>query len=719
MKEILRQISEFLRSSFLILLVLASAAFAVYRLLHLQIVEANEAAKQTEVKSVYTQVIPATRGEIVDCNGEAIVSNKIGYNLIIEKAYFPSDNKEGNAVIYRIVQLLKETGYEWNDTMPVTKQKPYSFEKNRDRDVSELKENLHLNPYANAENCIDKLIADYEIDDSYSEAEQRIIAGIRYEMLLRHFSMSNVFYLSNDIDLKTVTRIKELRLTMNGVNIVEEAIRTVENGNVLPHEIGYVGPIYSQEEYEALLTNGHDDYVLSDKVGKSGLEMACEPVLRGDNGTRQITVTNGEVTSVAVTEEAVGGQTIQLTVNSRLQSKLQTVLDDHCRFLRETERECKEAQCGAIVLLDTSDNAVLGMATLPTYDLAELLDDYKSVAERENSPLVNRATDGLYRPGSTFKPITATAGLDTATISRNTEFNCTQEWRYIDMKFHCTGNHHMINVRDALTVSCNIFFYELGTRLGLDTLLDYERMYGLGEPLGLESGDSGGYLACPETFNKLGIDWYVGELVQASIGQSEIQVTPLQMATVASTIANEGNRYRPHLIESYWDNAHTQMLSVKEPELVQTVAQNNAADVYSCIEQGMIGAAKTPMPADYDLNGLGIDVAIKTGTPQSPRGTDSFVIGYAPAENPEVAFCAMVEGGKYAKYMVKAILKVYGEEYPDSQIGQAFRKQLQIAEMREARERGEAAGQGSSEPESGTAEPDSTGTAENAEEPIR
>ena len=120
MKELLRQISEFLRSSFLILLVLASSAFAIYRLLHLQIVEANEEAKQTEVRSVYTQVIPATRGEIVDCTGKPIVSNKIGYNLIIEKAYFPSDNKEGNAVIHRIVQLLRESGYSWNDTMPVT-----------------------------------------------------------------------------------------------------------------------------------------------------------------------------------------------------------------------------------------------------------------------------------------------------------------------------------------------------------------------------------------------------------------------------------------------------------------------------------------------------------------------------------------------------------------------------------------------------------------------
>ncbi|MBQ8922265.1 MAG: hypothetical protein IJ060_08925 [Oscillospiraceae bacterium] len=681
MKELLRQISDFLRNSFLILLVLISAVFGIYRLVNLQIIEASEAGKQKEIKAVYTQVIPATRGEIVDCNGAPIVSNKIGYNLIIEKAYFPTDNREGNAVIYRIVSLLKETGYGWNDTIPVSRTQPYSFERNRDNDVKELKQNLNLNSYATAENCIDKLISDYEIDDpEYTDEERRIIAGIRYEMLLRHFSMSNVFYLSNDIDLRTVTRIKELRLTMNGVNIVEEAIRTVENGDVIPHEIGYVGPIYSQEEYHQLLTNGHEDYALSDTVGKSGLELACEPVLRGINGKKEITVINGDVASVAVTEEAVGGQTIQLTVNSGLQADLQTLLEEHCEWLRETQKECKNANCGAIVLLDTKDNAVLSMATLPTYNLAELLEDYNAVAEQENSPLVNRATDGLYRPGSTFKPITATAGLDSGVISGSTKFDCETNYRYIDMIFHCTGKHHEINVTRALTVSCNIFFYELSTRLGLDRLLDYERMYGLGAPLGLESGDSGGYLACPETFEQLNETWYVGELLQAAIGQSEVQVTPLQMAVVASTIANKGNRYRPHLIDSYWDNAHTQMLSEKEPELVQTVAQNNAESVYGYIREGMIGAAQTAMPASYDLNSLGIDVAIKTGTPQRTKTrTDSFVIGFAPAENPEVAFCAMVEDGKYAKYMVKGILEAYAKQYPDSQIGRAVRRQARSA----------------------------------------
>ncbi len=668
MKEILRQISEFLRSTFLIMLVLAAGGLAVYRLMMLQIVAADEKEVVVTNTSVYSQVMQATRGEIVDCNGDPIVSNKIGYNLIVEKAYFPNDAAEGNEILLQTTRMLAEAGYSWNDSLPVSLETPYSFTVEDEEKQKSLKKSLGLNDYATAENCIDKLIDDYNISSAYTQTEQRQIAGIRYEMLARSFSMSNVFYLANDIDIDVVTRVKELRLSLKGINIVEEAVRTIENGDVIPHEIGYVGPIYSKEEYEKLLENGHKDYELSDMVGKSGLEAAYEADLRGVNGKKEITLTGGEVSSFAVTEEPVGGKTIQLTVNNGFQQDLQKKLADYCQYLRRTDRECRNANCGAIAVLDTKDNAVLGLATVPTYNLNDYLEDYNSVLNSPNNPLVNRATDGLYRPGSTFKTITATAGLESGVITGNSTFFCNQTFKYIDTKFHCTGTHHYLSVSRALTVSCNIFFYELGLKLGIDRLLEYERLYGLGSPLGLESGDSGGYLACPETFENLGIDWFVGDIAQASIGQSEIQVTPLQMATVASTIANEGVRYQPHLIQTMWNNAMTEVVSEHEPTVVATIP-NNYADTYYYIEQGMIGAAQTAMPKEYDLNKLGFQVAIKTGTPQSPRGTDSFVIGYAPADKPEIAFCAMIEGGKNAKYLVKQILELYAKYYPNTKIG--------------------------------------------------
>lgn len=671
MKERFRQLSQWIRNGFLVLLILVATVLGIYRLLYVQLLTKADTTPPKVNTSVYTQVINATRGKIVDSNGEAIVSNKTGYNLIIEKAYFPADHAEGNRILLETVGILQTAGCEWNDTLPITQTAPYHFLSDNDADVAKLKSNLKLNDYASAENCMDKLIEDYSIAAEYTQEQQRILAGIRYEMLLRGFSMSNAFYLANDVDIAIVTRIKELRTVLGGVNIIEEAIRTVERGDVLPHEIGYVGPIFNTEEYETLLKNGHDDYRLSDLVGKSGLEAAYEPLLRGINGTKQITLTNGEVSDVTVTEEPVGGNTIQLTLNNNFQTGLQNTLEDFCAYLRKSDAECRNVYCGAAVVLDTNDNAVLGMATAPTYNLTALLDDYTAVMQQENQPLVNRATDGLYRPGSTFKTITATAGLNSGIITANSSFYCNRNFHYIDTTFHCTGNHQYISVSRAIRVSCNIFFYEVGLKLGIDRLVEYEKQFGLGSSLGLESGDSGGYLACPETFEKLGIDWYVGEITQAAIGQSEIQVTPLQMAVVASTLANEGVRYQPHLVDSVWNNAMTKQISQTEPVIAANIAAQYDG-VYDAIEQGMIGAASSSMPAEYSLSGLGFSVAIKTGTPQSPRGTDSFVIGYAPARDPEIAFCVAIEGGKNAKYVVRKILEQYAACYPDSTIGQAL-----------------------------------------------
>lgn len=672
-KELFHQLSQWIRNGFLVMLILVATGLGIYRLLHVQLLTEETTSDPQINTSVYTQVINASRGKIVDSNGEAIVSNKTGYNLIVEKAYFPADHAEGNRILLETIDILQAAECEWNDTLPITQTAPYCFLPDHDTAVAKLKSNLKLNDYATAENCMDKLIEDYGISEDYTPEQQRILAGIRYEMLLRDFSISNAFYLANDVDITIVTRIKERRTLLKGVDIIEEAVRTVERGDVLPHEIGYVGPIFNTEEYETLLQNGHDDYRLSDLVGKSGLESAYESVLRGINGTKQITLTNGEVSDVTVTEEPIGGNTIQLTLNNDFQTGLQNTLADFCTYLRNNDAECKDVYCGAAVVLDTKDNAVLGMATAPTYNLTTLLEDYNAVMQQENQPLVNRATDGLYRPGSTFKTITATAGLNSGIISANSSFYCNRDFHYIDTTYHCTGNHQYISVSRAIRVSCNIFFYEVGLKLGIDRLVEYEKQFGLGAPLGLESGDSGGYLACPETFEKLGIDWYVGEITQAAIGQSEVQVTPLQMAVVASTLANDGVRYQPHLIASVWNNAMTKQISQTEPVIVANITEQYDG-VYDAIEQGMIGAASSSMPNEYSLTGLGFNVAIKTGTPQSPRGTDSFVIGYAPANDPEIAFCVAIEGGKNAKYMVRKILEQYAACYPDSTIGQALLK---------------------------------------------
>lgn len=660
MKEIL----ERLRTAFLAILVVIAVALGLVRLMTVQIVNGDAYLQQSEYTSVYTQTIKATRGQIVDADGNPIVENKVGFNVIIDDTYFPSDNKEANEILIQTVRILKEAGLKWNETIPVTDSAPYEYEKNRDSDVEKLKSLIGVNVYATAENCIDKLIDDYEISDKeYNAEEQRIIAGIRYEMKLRDFSLNNTFTLCEDIPVETVTKIKELGVRLKGIDIREEAVREIAVGDVLPHEIGTVGPIFA-EDWEELKKKG---YAMNDTVGKSGIEKALEDELRGEDGTRTITLTNGEVTSAEVTEEAKGGHTVKLTVDSDFQRDLQEILVNFMADLR-SQPEYSGVECGSLVVLDVKSNAVLGMATAPTYDLKDYKTNYDELLEDENYPLINRATSGLYRPGSTFKTITATAGLNEGIVTGESTFTCNQKMKFYDIEVGCTGWHNDIAVARALRVSCNIYFYELGRRLGIDKITEYASMYGYGQHTGIETGDYAGHIGNPETFNELGIDWTVGQVLQASIGQSETAVTPLQMAGVASTIANRGVRYKTHLVDSIYDYSMKNEIEKREPEVAETIKLNYDY-VYDYVIDGMIQASENNFPAEYSLSNLGFDVAIKTGTPQNWRNgdelTDSCFIGFAPAYDPQIAFAGMIEGGEYSKYMIRSIIQAYYKNFSE------------------------------------------------------
>ena len=303
------------------------------------------------------------------------------------------------------------------------------------------------------------------------------------------------------------------------------------------------------------------------------------------------------------------------------------------------------------------------MATAPTYDLLTYKDNYESLTKDENSPLLNRATSGLYRPGSTFKTITATAGLCEGIVDANSTYFCGQTYLFHDHTYSCTGSHGNIGIVRALEVSCNIYFYHLSEALTIDRITDYATQYGLGQHTGLETGDAAGHLSDQEIFAELGQEWTVGQVLQTAIGQGEWAVTPLQMAVVANTLANDGVRYQPYLVDSIWDYNQETMIRKTEPTVAATIKNNNSS-YFDTIQQGMI-AASTNMPGQYSLSDLGYSVAIKTGTPQAGGGRvqDSFFIGYAPADDPQIAFAGVVEGAEYSKYMIRSILKAYEDRF--------------------------------------------------------
>lgn len=647
-------------------------SLCVIDLMKIQIVDGAEYLEKTLTTRMATQVISSPRGEIVDRDGDEIVSNKTGFNVVVEKAFFPSDDKEINRVINGIARILSEDGVAWIDTLPITAEQPYEYLEARDTDVVKLKKNIGVQHYATADDCIAELYKSYEIDESYTEREKRIIAGVRYEMFIRSFSLSNRYTFAEDIPMDTVVRLKEASYTLDGMDIIEEAIRIYAAGDVAPHLIGTVGAIDADEYAE----NKENGYALNDVIGKSGIEKAMEAELRGDKGTRTLELLNGAVVSDTVTEEAVPGNTIQLTLDIDYQRDVQEILENHILWLNNqtsTKAKGTEANAGAIVVLDAKNGALLAAATSPTYDINDYLTNYASVVGGENAPLTNRATYGLYRPGSTFKTVTATAGLNEGIINRNSIIRCNNTYTYWDdYKPKCTGWHGGINVVTAIEKSCNIFFYEVGRIMGIDTLADYAEQYGLGSDVYLETGGYKGYFATPATLQGFGLEWNAGLVVQAAIGQSETGVTPLQMAVQACTIANKGVRYQPHLVDSVHTYNMEEVVSVTKPTVVHTIP-DKTGETFDLVIQGMKQAANFvpySYPAvrdyytDYLLTSLPQQAAIKTGTPQmtSSEDTGSAFIGFYPADDPVIAFSGFVEHGEYSKFMIKQIIEAYYDE---------------------------------------------------------
>ncbi len=670
----MKKFFETLRLGAVFAVLILAMVFAGSTLMKIQVVDGAKYLEMSKSSKTATQTISAARGQIVDSVRRPLVENRVSYNVVINRSFFPDSVEEQNEVILKIAKILKNDGIEWIDEIPITLERPYQYTLDEsDGRVTQIHNKLRLNSYATAENCIDALIKEYKIDRSYSSEEKRIIAGVRYQMILSDFSSSNDYVFVKDVPISTASKIRELNYQLSGAGIVEDAVRVYSSGSIFPHGIGYVGPIYA-EEYPALKEAG---YLINDTVGKAGIERAMETYLAGKRGEKTITVSSdGEITET-VTKEAVPGRTVMLTVDSEFQEKLQNILGDFITSLANgtlTKQDYDFTDCssGAIVVMDVKTGAVKGIATWPNYNINDLITDYSSVLNAEGQPMYNRALDGLYRPGSVMKTVTATAALSEGIINRDSRLTCHRNMQYLDIEVHCTGNHGSINVVTALQKSCNIFFYQVVQQLGLDSLIKYESLYGLGQPLGLEIPTSEGYLASPDVFAKFGLDWTVGQVLQAAIGQSEVGVTPLQMCVLASTIANKGVRYRPYLVDSTWDYNMTEQLSKTEPEVAARISCSE--DDYNTIIEGMKLAAENTTAAQYyetnaqaaylsqfSLEALPYPAAIKTGTPQaSNKATqNSTVVGFYPADDPEIAFSAVIENGEYSKYLVRKIIEAY------------------------------------------------------------
>ena len=648
------------------------------RLIFLQLVNGDDFKSQATNTTDYKFTVTAARGDIVDSRGERIATSVTGYNVVLNKLLMGDEDLDG--MLQKIVELLRANGESWNDTLLISQPDAagnYTFtaEEGSTRDqkaLAAMKDNLGLQQYATANDVMEKLVEDYDLA-SYPLSWQRTLGGIHYEMQLQAFSNVNNFIMAENVSEATVATIKEHSLSLPGVEIVETSTRSYEQSTVLPHVLGRVGKI-TAEKWKVTDENGQTTYPLREKgynmndiIGISGLESAYEDELRGKDGVETITRnSDGVIVDTALTTVPEPGHTVQLTIDNRFQKAVDKALASNIEMINRTyNANSTKAAAGAAVVVDVKTGAVLAASNYPSFDQNLYATQYSEYSADESLPLFNRALQGLYTPGSTFKPAVAIAALDTGLINRYSTVNCTRVYTYYkDYRPKCTQHGHgngPIDVVNAIKWSCNIFFYDVGRRLTSDVYDAYAYKLGLGQRTGVEVSEATGHLTTKNDSN------YMESLdIQAAIGQGNTVVTPVQLATYAATIANRGTRYRTHFVKAILDSNTGEVLQETQPEVMDVI--EDKGETFDLIQQGMIGVSQTISAlANYPYT-----IACKTGTPQRSEGyysgssyrhyTNTMMIAYGPTEDAQIAIGIVVEyggGGARAGNLVADIFNAY------------------------------------------------------------
>ena len=647
------------------------------RLIFLQLVNGDDFKSQATNTTDYKFTVTAARGDIVDSRGERIATSVTSYNVVLNKLLMGDEDLDG--MLQKIVELLRANGESWNDTLLISQPDAagnYTFtaEAGSTRDqkaLAAMKDNLGLQQYATANDVMEKLVEDYDLA-SYPLSWQRTLGGIHYEMQLQAFSNVNNFIMAENVSEATVATIKEHSLSLPGVEIVETSTRSYEQSTVLPHVLGRVGKI-TAEKWKVTDENGQTTYPLREKgynmndiIGISGLESAYEDELRGKDGVETITRnSDGVIVDTALTTVPEPGHTVQLTIDSRFQKAVDKALAENIDMInRVYNTGSMKAAAGAAVVLDVKDGSVLAASNYPSFDQNLYATQYSEYSADESLPLFNRALQGLYTPGSTFKPAVAVAALDSGLINQYSTVFCNGVYTfYKGYSPRCTRHGHSgnIDVVTAIKWSCNIFFYDVGRRTTSDVYDAYAYKMGLGTRTGVEVNEATGRLTTKNDSN------YTASLdIQAAIGQGNTVVTPVQLATYAGTLANRGVRYRTHFVKAILDTNTGKVLQETQPEVMDVI--EDRGDTFDLVRQGMIGVSETVS----GLKNYPVTIACKTGTPQRSETyyvgstrkyyTNTTMVAYGPAEDAEIALGSVIEyggGGARAGNLVADIFDAY------------------------------------------------------------
>ena len=646
----------------LLLIAVACVIMGLYamRLIFLQLVNGDDFKAKATNTTDYNFTVTAARGDIVDSAGRRIATTATSYNVVLNKLLM--GDRDLDAMLQQIVELLRENGESWNDTLLIGQPDAagrYAFtdddsSASDQKQLADMKETLGLQQYATANDVMEMLVEKNELQ-SFSLEWQRVLAGIHYEMDRQAFSNVNNFVMAENVSAATVATIKEHSLQLPGVEIVETSARSYDQSDIIPAVLGRVGKI-TAEKWKVTDSNGQVTYPLREKgynmndvLGISGLESVYEDELRGKDGVETITRnSDGVIVDTRLTTAPEPGHTVQLTIDSNFQRAVDKALANNIDMInRVYNTGDMKAAAAAAVVIDVKDGGVLAASNYPSYDQNLYATNYSEYSSDPSLPLFNRALQGLYTPGSTFKPAVAVAALDSGLINQYSTVYCNGVYNYFkDYHPRCTRHGHSgnIDVVTAIKWSCNIFFYDVGRRLTSDVYDAYAYKLGLGQRTGVEVGEALGRLTTKNDSN------YMASLdVQAAIGQGNTVVTPIQLATYAATLANNGTRYRTHFVKAILDSNTGEVIRETQPEVMDVI--EGTGNTFELVRQGM---KQVPSTISGKISSYPVPIACKTGTPQRSETyapgkhyLNAMMVAYLPADDPEIAIGISIEYGGY------------------------------------------------------------------------
>ena len=624
-----------------------------------------------------TEPIQALRGEIYDRNGKLLVSNEYTYNLYLDAGSLTTDPNQRNLFILKLLETAEKMGEADGFTLPETpfvkKDGEWTFDKTYmvsayGKRMTRLLLDLGFEQDSEEDGGWDKLdkgevreflldrygITDEEGKLRYSEKDSELLFAVRLHMELSYFSSVEPYTLIKDVGIKYISTVTEGN--PRGIGIFCDKKRVYNYPGYASHMLGRTGKI-TAEKAEYYTDKG---YKLNAVVGTSGVEEAFEDYLHGEDGVLTIVEDEyGNIVDTYVSKEPKPGQDVYLTIDIDLQIAAEDALKANIELIvangKADDRDLsgEDANAGALTTIEKDTGAVLALASYPTYNLATFNEDYSSLREDENSPLFFRALEGTYAPGSTFKPGVAVAALQEGIITPYTHIETKGIYMYYEPTFtprcwiyadrYGRRTHGSINVSEAIQVSCNYFFYDIGRQLTISNITKYSEGFGLGQPTGIELSEKTGVLAGPAHRESTGNTWYDGDTLAAAIGQSDHLFNPLQISVYIATMLNGGTRYSAHILHEVREYDGT-VVFTREPEIIDSVTLDKSA--VSTVKYAMKDVTENGSAARVFLN-YPITIGGKTGTAQVTKTSsdNALFTAFAPFDDPEIVTTCIIEHG--------------------------------------------------------------------------